>query len=164
MHAFRRLVQMTEGLVARIVGKLIRSREDRMDIAQDIYLKAFQNLRSFRFQSKLSTWIGQIAYNTCLNRLQKKQLTIDEPPESPADDETDRPLILKELKGLLAAEVGRLPPIYQTLIALYHQEELSYQEIGAITGLPDGTVKSYLFRARKQLKDSMLSMYKKEKL
>lgn len=178
MHAFRHLVETTQGLVAQIVGKLIRTDEDRKDVAQDVYLKAYQNLRGFRFHSKLSTWVGQIAYNTCLNVLEKKQLAIYDPPgraaEGPendtwsdhfrAADETDRLLLQKELKSLLAAEMERLPPIYQTLIGLYHHEELSYQEITQITGLPEGTVKSYLFRARKQLKDSMLSMYKKEKL
>jgi RNA polymerase sigma factor (sigma-70 family) len=65
---------------------------------------------------------------------------------------------------ILATGIGRLPPVYQTLIGLYHQEDLSYHEIAGITGLPEGTVKSYLFRARKQLKDTMLSIYKKEKL
>jgi RNA polymerase sigma factor (sigma-70 family) len=164
MHAFRCLVETTRGLVAQIVNRLIQTPEDRKDVAQDVYLKTFHNLAGFRFQSKLSTWIGQIAYNTCINRLQKKQLTIYGPPESPADDQTDRPLIQKELKGLLETEIGRLPPIYQTLIGLYHHEELSYLEIAGITGLPEGTVKSYLFRARKQLKDSMLSLYKNEKL
>jgi len=178
MHAFRRMVEMTERLVAQIVNKLIQIEEDRKDVAQDVYLKAFQNLKGFRFQSKLSTWLGQIAYNTCLNRLKKKQLSIYGPLERVAGgleddmrydhfravDETDRLLLQKELKGLLEAEIGRLPPIYQTLIGLYHQEALSYQEITRITGLPEGTVKSYLFRARRELKDSMLSRYKKEKL
>ena len=178
MHAFRRLVETTQGLVAQIVGKLIQTDEDRKDVAQDVYLKTYQNLRGFRFQSKLSTWIGQIAYNTCLHRLQTKKLNMYGPSPGaagearddawsdafPAADETDRLLLQKELKSLLAAEVGRLPPLYQALIGLYHHEELSYQEIAQITGLPEGTVKSYLFRARKQLKDSMLSGYKKEKL
>ena len=178
MHAFGSLVEMTEGLVAQIVYKLIPNEEDRKDVAQDIYLKVYRHLNGFNFQSKLSTWVGQIAYNTCLNRLQKKQLTIYIPPEretegqeddpqayiSRTSDETDRMLLQKELKGLLAAEIGRLPPLYQTLIGLYHQEELSYLEIARITGLPEGTVKSYLFRARKQLKETILSSYKKEKL
>jgi RNA polymerase sigma factor (sigma-70 family) len=178
MHAFGSLVEMTEGLVAQIVYKLIPNEEDRKDVAQDIYLKVYRHLNGFKFQSKLSTWVGQIAYNTCLNRLQKKQLTIYIPPEretegqeddprayiSRTSDETDRMLLQKELKGLLAAEIGRLPPLYQTLIGLYHQEELSYLEIARITGLPEGTVKSYLFRARKQLKETILSSYKKEKL
>jgi RNA polymerase sigma-70 factor (ECF subfamily) len=70
----------------------------------------------------------------------------------------------KELNRLLQTEIERLPPLYQTLIGLYHQEELPYLEIARITGLPEGTVKSYLFRARKQLKETILSVYKKEKL
>jgi len=164
MQAFSHIVGMTEGLVARIVHQLIPDEEDRKDVAQDIYLKVYRHLKGFKFQSKLSTWVGQIAYNTCLNRLQKRQLSIYNPPELPADDATDRKLLQKELNGLLAAGIARLPPIYQTLIALYHQEELSYQEIARITGLPEGTIKSYLFRARRQLKETMLANYKKEKL
>jgi RNA polymerase sigma factor (sigma-70 family) len=176
MQAFSQLIGMTEGLVARIVHQLIRNEEDRKDVAQDVYLKVYQHLKGFKFQSKLSTWVGQIAYNTCLNRLQKRQLAIYDPPASDSDDpdgggrpelfraeeETDRMLLLKERRGILAAAIARLPPLYQTLISLYHQEELSYQEIAGITGLPEGTVKSYLFRARKQLKETMF--YKKEKL
>ena len=178
MHAFSSLVGMTEGLVAQIVYKLIPNEEDRKDVAQDIYLKVYQHLRTFKFQSKLSTWVGQIAYNTCLNRLQKKQLAIYQPPVRDVEtfedvqgarffqaaEESDQALLRKELKGLLQAAIGRLPPLYQTLIGLYHHEDLSYQEIARITGLPEGTVKSYLFRARKQLKDTMLAIYKKEKL
>jgi RNA polymerase sigma-70 factor (ECF subfamily) len=164
LQAFSHIVVMTEGLVARIVNQLIPNREDRKDVAQDIYLKVYQHLHGFKFQSKLSTWVGQIAYNTCLNRLQKKQPAIADPPELPADDATDRKLLRKELDSLLAAEIGRLPPLYQTLIGLYHHEDLSYQEIAGITGLPEGTVKSYLFRARRQLKETILAIYKKEKL
>jgi RNA polymerase sigma factor (sigma-70 family) len=164
IQAFRDIVSLTEGLVARIIHQLIPDQEDRKDVAQDVYLKVYQHLKGFRFQSKLSTWVAQIAYNTCLNRLQKKQPSIYNPPDLPADDATDGKLLQKELNGLLATGIGRLPPVYQTLIGLYHQEDLSYHEIAGITGLPEGTVKSYLFRARKQLKDTMLSIYKKEKL
>ena len=170
MHAFSALVENTEGLVAQIVCKLIPNEEDRKDIAQDTYLKVYQHLSTFKFQSKLSTWIGQIAYNTCLNRLQKKQLPVYTLPDQVGEetdrvgDETDRLLMQKELKGLLRTEIGRLPPLYQTLIGLYHQEDRSYLEIARITGLPEGTVKSYLFRARRQLKETMLSIYKQEKL
>jgi RNA polymerase sigma factor (sigma-70 family) len=164
MQAFSDIIGTTGGLVARIVHQLIPNEEDRKDVAQDVYLKVYRHLKSFKFQSKLSTWVGQIAYNTCLNRLQKRQLSIYNPPELQADDATDRNLLQKELSGLLAAGIARLPPVYQTLIVLFHQEDLSYQEIARITDLPEGTVKSYLFRARKQLKETMSSIYKKEKL
>src|SRR6185437_4159599 len=171
-QAFSRIILATEGLVVQIVFRLIPNEEDRKDVAQDIYLKVFHYLKGFKFQSKLSTWVGRIAYNTCLNRLDKKQPDLCIAPAHDdegrevfrAAEETDRLVLQKELRGLIAREIARLPPLYQTLIGLYHQQELSYQEIGAITGLPEGTVKSYLFRARKILKETTLSHYKKEKL
>jgi RNA polymerase sigma factor (sigma-70 family) len=168
-HAFGYFIKNTEGLVAQIVLKLIPNREDRKDIVQDIYLKAFHHLNRFRFQSKLSTWIGQIAYNTCISWLEKKKLVLATDPDTadhgPAlDQESDGFVLRKELAGILQTEVGRLPPLYQTLVGLYHQEEMSYAEMAEITSLPVGTVKSYLFRARKILKDSLLSKYKKEAL
>jgi RNA polymerase sigma factor (sigma-70 family) len=168
-HAFGHVIKHTEGLVAQIVLKLIPDREDRKDIVQDIYLKAFHHLSRFRFQSKLSTWIGQIAYNTCISWLEKKKFVVtvipDEDSHGPATaEETDGFVLRKELSGILQTEIGKLPPLYQTLVGLYHQEEMSYTEMAEITSLPVGTVKSYLFRARKTLKDSVLAKYKREAL
>ncbi len=163
---------MTEGLVAHIVCRLISNEEDRKDIVQDIYLKVFHHLKGFRFQSRLSTWVAQIAYNACNSELQKKRLPLQVLPEeaiggdgvSAGGTSADGSILQKELSGIVQAEIGRLPPLYQTLVGLYHQEELSYQEMAQITGLPEGTVKSYLFRARKMLKEKLLSTYKMEKL
>jgi DNA-directed RNA polymerase specialized sigma24 family protein len=73
---FKAIMKNTEGLVAQIIFKMIPGVEDRKDIAQDIYLKTFQKLGSFKFQSKLSTWVAQIAYNTCINHLEKKKLIL----------------------------------------------------------------------------------------
>jgi RNA polymerase sigma factor (sigma-70 family) len=61
-------------------------------------------------------------------------------------------------------EIDKLSPIHKTLITLYHNEEMSYEEIAQVTQLPEGTLKSYLFRARKALKNSLLQHYKKEEL
>jgi len=79
-------------------------------------------------------------------------------------DEVDRDMQQKNIATILAREMERLSPVYRTLLTLYHQEELSYDEIANITGLPDGTVKSYLFRARKAMKNGLLNNYKKEDL
>ncbi len=79
-------------------------------------------------------------------------------------DEFEKTLNRKELHALLQAEIEKLPPQYKTIITLYHNEGLSYQEIEQITSLPGGTIKSYLFRARKSLKESLLFKYKKEEL
>ena len=65
------------------------------------------------------------------------------------DEPVDTLVIGKNISEIVKKKIEKLPPIYKTLISLYHNEELSYEEIGAITGLPAGTVKNYLFRARK---------------
>ncbi len=166
--------------MAQIVFKLIPVAEDRKDMAQDIYLKAFHNLGGFKFQSKLSTWIAQIAYNSCLSWIEKKKLVLPGNLHEEEDgyavstgalynrsvsgSDPESRLFQKELSGILDKEIDKLPPIYQTLITLFHHESMSYEELSQITGLPDGTVKSYLFRARKMLKENLLSKYKKEAL
>lgn len=180
--AFGMIINNTEGLVAQIVFRMIPRVEDRKDLAQEIYLKTFTHLAGFRFQSKLSTWIARIAYNTCLSWLEKKNLIFPGHPSDkrPEDEDlltvlsdgslngtenaTEQFIFQKELSGILQVEIDGLPPVYKTLITLYHQEELSYEEIAQITSLPGGTVKSYLFRARKTLKQNLLAKYKKESL
>lgn len=171
LAAFSIVIKNTEKLVGQIVFKMINSPAERKDIVQEVYVQVFRSLKDFRFQSKLSTWIGQIAYHACLKSVRKAKLVLLE-DYSTADEQfkisdSDQPETLfaqKELKEILSAVMERLPPLYRTLVALFHQEELSYAEIGEITGLPEGTIKSYLFRARKMLKEYILSIYKKEEL
>ena len=180
-NAFAAIIKNTEALVTQIVFKMVDNKEDRRDLAQDIYLKAYKNLPGFRFGSKLSTWIAQVSYNTCLDYLRKKKLVLQDTVADGYDMEgelpgrndklstelntgADQSIFRKELSGILKAEIDRLPVVYKTLITLYHNEEMSYDEIAQITQLPEGTVKNYLFRARKALKNSLLQHYKKEDL
>ena len=180
--AFGHLVQRTEGLVTQLIFKMIRHPADRPDVAQDVYLKVFKNLAGFKFQAKLSTWVGQITYNTCLHYLEKKQLVLVDPSEPGPDDSSEQgrrappapgagedydpetALFGHDLAGILGTAIEQLPPLYRTLISLYHQQELSYEEIAQITSLPDGTVKNYLFRARKLLKQRILATYQRDDL
>ena len=181
-NAFGTIIKNTENLVAKIIFEMVTNEGNRRDIAQDVYLKVYQKLPGFKFQSKLSTWIGQICYNTCVDHLRKRKLvlvenTFETEKESASDvldmmnvaqgsfdEPVDTAVIGKDISGIVKMKIEKLPPIYKTLIGLYHNEELSYDEIGEITGLPAGTVKSYLFRARKQLKNDLLLHYKKEDL
>lgn len=181
-NALKAIVKNTEGLVAQIIFKMVSIKDDRKDIAQDVYLKTFHKLHSFRFQSKLSTWVAQIAYNTCLNYIEKKKLVLMDSNNNEKEtdeeqlemmgsklpdistNETENFIFQKELSEILNIEIEKLSPLYKTLITLYHNEELSYAEIVQITELPEGTIKNYLFRARKTLRDNLLQTYKKELL
>jgi RNA polymerase sigma factor (sigma-70 family) len=178
-QAFAAIIKNTEKLVAQIVFKMISSPEDRKDIAQDIYLKVWNKLPGFRFNSRLSTWIAQISYNTCIDFLRKKKWIFFDGEEKEQGTEREDSfhtlssayatlendtVTIKELSTILNKEIEKLPPAFKIMIVLYHQEELSYDEIGQVTGLPAGTVKSYLFRARRTLKNNLLANYKKDDL
>lgn len=177
-HAAMLLIQSTEKLVAQIVYKMLRNSSEQKDLVQDIYLKTFRNLPGFRFQCKLSTWVAQISYTTCLDHLQKMRPQLLENYDDENSEEgglaqaqwTGGPLnpgqvlATKESAAILVNACSELPVIYNTLITLFHKEELSLEEISEITSLPVGTVKNYLFRARKLLKERLLTNYTKEDL
>ena len=167
-RAFGIVIKNTEKLVAQIISKMIPFAEDRKDLAQDIYLKAFHNLSGFKFQSKMSTWIAQIAYNACLSWIEKNKKfpqgnMNEEMIQSQANEihfdnsfESEYLVSRKEISVILKNEINNLPSMYQTLITLFHRESMSYEELTQITGLPEGTVKSSLYRARKMMKGGIL--------
>ncbi|MCP9769086.1 RNA polymerase sigma factor [Lacihabitans sp. LS3-19] len=160
VQGFALVVKDTEKLITQIVRKMTTNADDQKDLVQDIYLKAYKNLPNFKFQSKLSTWIANIAYNTTVNYLQKKRIPIIEIETTIAGnfivtENAEVETIKTEALEILTKEIAKLPPLYKTLITLYHLEELPNKEIAEITNLPEGTIKSYLSRARKMLKDNM---------
>ena len=159
-RAFSGLIDRYKRLVSHIVYKIVKAEEDRQDIAQDVFVKVYQNLSSFKGDCKLSSWIGRIAYNTSLNHIGKKrdELWDDLSPEMSLDEIISDGITPEELaernetSEWIRREIDRLPAPFNVIITLYHLYELTYNEIAEITGMPDGTVKSYLFRARKKLK------------
>lgn len=161
LQAFELLVKQYEQLVFYIVSKLIKQRSDAEDISQEVFIKVYNNLRTFAFKSKLSSWIASIAYRTTLNYIRdnkKERATQGAENMEEFYFTTETPEELSEKKDIstyINKLVDELPLAYKSVITLYHLNELSYQEIGEITGMPEGTVKSYLFRARKLLKDKL---------
>jgi RNA polymerase sigma factor (sigma-70 family) len=154
--ALEALVRRFEGLVLHIVTPLVGYGADREDLCQDVFLKLFEQLHRFRFEAKLSTWIGQIAYNTAVNFLRKKKLVLlEEMPEDDVSDfEKESPEILlveKEQEFQLLKAIETLPPVQKTALLLFHYEELALEEIATIMQQPVNTIKSHLFRARRTL-------------
>lgn len=160
-NAFRFLVQKHQKLVWHVVWRMVGKPDEIEDICQDVFLKVYKSIHRFRNESKLSTWIASIAWNTCSDHLKKHnrdRLDLSEtiPVKAElamADDATWRTIHETDMKAVLRKSIDKLPLQYRTVLTLYHLEEFSYSEIEEITGMPEGTVKSYLNRARKQLKE-----------
>jgi RNA polymerase sigma-70 factor (ECF subfamily) len=172
MQAFKALVQQHQRLVVHMVGRLINDKQDVEDICQEVFLKVYQKLSGFSFQSKLSTWIATIAYRAAVNYLKKKnRMMMDDIEDAGLNTklnvDADTPERLFERKNLhtfIHQEIEKLPPQYRIVLTLYHLEGMQYAEIEEITGMPAGTVKNYLFRARKMLKDQLMMQLPKEAL
>ena len=171
MQAFRLLIRQNERLVAHMVGRVIKNREELEEICQDVFMKVYDKLGEFAFQSKLSTWIGTIAYRLALNALRKNKLMVTDIPEEDrfttyfVDEESPEKIVSdKDMDEYVLKLVDLLPVQYRTVLMLYHVDGMNYHEIGEITEMPEGTVKNYLFRARTMLKEKVKNRMPNEEL
>lgn len=170
-NAFRYLVSANQRLVLHIVGRIIKRQEDVEDICQEVFMKVFGQIRKFRGNSRLSTWIATIAYNTSITHVRSKsrknEYAMDEELirqfEKSDEGLGQKNLEKAEAQKLLLDMIEKLPLNYRTVITLFHLEEFSYKEIEEITGMPEGTIKSYLSRARKLLKEKLEVLVLNEK-
>ena len=160
MNAFTFLVNRYQKLVIHITGRLIQRQEELEAVCQEVFLKVYQNLGKYRNECKLSTWIATIAYNTSINYLRKfKKGNEVNPDDSVAlrnlTDYQSDDFEKADLHRYIREQIEYLPVHYRTVLTLFHLEEFSYQEIEQITGMPEGTIKSYLFRAKALLKEKL---------
>lgn len=161
--AIRLLISKYERLVIHMVARVVSDNMDREELCQDIFVKVVDKLSSFHFDSKLSTWIATIAYRTAVNFAKKRkliQVDLDEVAFKTAD-ETD---ITEEAdtKKFILNLIDQLPINYKTVLTLFYLDGFSYPEIVEVTGMPEGTVKNYIHRARLKLKKIVEDSSRKE--
>jgi len=171
--AFKLVVKKYEKLVFSIVYKMVADAGDREDICQDVFVKVYEKMALFRFESRLSTWIGSIAFRHCLDHIKrKKPLLVEDPADGIRNDVNERQgihiapdesgarpdelLMSKERVVMLYRAINELSPVQKTVLNLFYQQEFSLEETARVTGLPVNTIKSHLFRARKELKDHII--------
>lgn len=168
LKRFDALIKQYEKLVFHIAFRLTSNQADAEDICQEVFIKVYKNLSNFNFKSKLSTWISRIAYFTTVNHLKKYSnvnttVHLDDIDDLlPADKSPEKELVQKDVSAYLNQLIDSMPLQYKTILTLFHLEEFSYREIEEITGWPEGTVKTNLFRARNLLKDKLQAYLKKE--
>jgi RNA polymerase sigma-70 factor (ECF subfamily) len=163
-QAFRFLIKKYERLVFHIAGRVTGPTDELNDICQDVFIKIYKRLPSFRSESKLSTWIATIAYRTAIDYVSKKRVDTEElnneilPDEYIRDTQKDPEYISikEEQRKMLHATINKLPDKYKSILNMFYLEEFSIKEIEKITEMPAGTIKNYIFRARNLLKDELL--------
>ena len=161
--AIRLLISKYERLVAHMVARVVESDMDREELCQDVFIKVIDKLHTFQFDSKLSTWIATIAFRSAVNFSKKKkveQVDLDKVVFRMNDevDFTEE----ADMKKFIHSLVEQLPISYKTVLTLFYLDGFTYPEIVEVTGMPEGTVKNYIHRARLKLKKLVEEQAKKE--
>jgi RNA polymerase sigma-70 factor (ECF subfamily) len=153
-EAFGTLVERYDRAVYHLAYRTLRDQEEARDAAQEAFFKAYRSLRTFKPGAKFSTWIFSITYHACCDRLaRRKRYSNEELPDraDPSAGPESQAIAGDEARRLRAA-IEALPEKYRTVITLYHLQGRQYDEIAQVLGMPMGTVKTHLFRAKEQLR------------
>lgn len=170
--AYRELLGRYQRPVFSLIYRMVRDREQAEDLAQETFVRVFNNIGRYDPKFKFSSWIFKIATNLTIDAMRKKEpktVSIDGSRYAVSNDEIEATTITvesgdenpeelleaKELGEEIEAAIGRLRPEYRTAILLRHVEGREYQEIADIMGLPLGTVKTYIHRGRNELKSAL---------
>ena len=170
--AYSELLRRYERPVFSLVFRMVRDRSLAEDLAQEAFIRAFHAIASYDPRYKFSSWIFKIANNHTIDHLRKRRLdtvSIDGSPHAQTAEEEERTRLVvestdetpqeyvehKELGDQIEQAIGELRPEYRTAILLRHVEGYAYDEISEIMDLPLGTVKTYLHRARSELKAAL---------
>jgi RNA polymerase sigma-70 factor, ECF subfamily len=170
--AFRELIRRYERPVFSLIYRMVRDSTASEDLAQDAFIKVLNNLDKYRPEFKFSSWLFKIANNVAIDHLRRRQLdtiSMDGSPHAVSATEVQATsfdladtsenaldeLAARELGSAIEQAIGRLRPEYRNCIMLRHVEGRSYEEIAATLDLPLGTVKTYIHRARHQLREAL---------
>lgn len=165
--AFEELVRRYQRPIASYVYRMVGDYDAALDLTQEVFIKVYNSLSRYRSEFKFSTWIYKIAHNTAIDHLRRHTVRDqimtangDGPRSESAiesrrltpEQESER----EERRSEIESVVQSLPAAYRELIVLRHSHDLSYDEIAEVTGLPLGTVKNRLFRAREAMRDLLV--------
>jgi RNA polymerase sigma-70 factor (ECF subfamily) len=177
--AYRELLRRYERPVFSLIFRMVRDHALAEDLAQDTFVKVLNALETYRPEFKFSSWIFKIANNVAIDQLRRRELdtlSLDGSPDARTREEVEatalqisdrgetplEELEARELGGLIEEAIRRLRPEYRACILLRHVEGRSYEEIAEALDLPLGTVKTYIHRARHELRDLLRSIREPE--
>jgi len=152
--AFDEIMIRYERQIYRVCYRFVENRDDAMDLAQDVFVKAFEHLPTFRRESTLKTWLYRIAINHCLNHVKKHSQQFVEVTEytSSIHPSVQREMEHQEQREHFRRLIKRLPPKQKAILELRVNEQLSYEEIAQISGRSVSTIKASVFFALDKLR------------
>jgi RNA polymerase sigma-70 factor (ECF subfamily) len=152
-EAFSVLVQRHQNLVFNLSYRFMRDPTLAEDAAQEAFLKAFRLLRGFRGDCNFSTWMYRVTVSVCLTEIsrRKKRQEVELQPMD-GRQTVDRRVESSDVLDMIRRCVNLLPGRYASIITLYYLKEISYEEIARVMQIPMGTLKTWMFRARNQLR------------
>ena len=159
-RSFNLLVERYRERIYLLIWRMVRNREDALDLSQEVFVKAYKNLKSFRHESNFYTWLYRIAVNLSLNFVRREKLrsflSLSDLSDrftsgsSPSED-----LERDQLSGLIDRAVMKLPEKQRAVFILRHYEELSIREVAELLGKSEGTIKANYYQAIKKLRESL---------
>jgi RNA polymerase sigma-70 factor, ECF subfamily len=173
-EAFRELLKKHQSLVINTCYGFVHNYDDAQDIAQEVFIEVYRSIHKFRMESKLSTWLYRISANKSINYIRdhKKNKWLlsldllfengkDENHHSPTDDSPLEIIEKDEKKQALYDAIDSLPENQKIAFTLFKYDDLSYKEISEIMNLSLSSVESLMFRAKKNLQQKLVAIYKK---
>jgi len=163
--AYEQLVDKYKHMVYTLCVNMLKDKHLAEDVAQDCFIKVFKSIKSFKKESKLSTWIYRITYRTCIDQLRKNAIPISNIDDHYNIQDASNPenaLEKEDLIQWIRKTIMQLPREDATVLQLYYQEQKSLKEVVSITGLTETNVKTKLFRSRKFLRQKAKTTFKHE--
>ncbi len=167
---FQLVIYRYQKAIFNYIYRMVKHRQEAEDLAQETFVRVFSKLKRYDHTYEFSTWVYRIALNVCRDFFRKKkffffslQNPVGEEEESEFADfieqesfcDPDGVILNQELKLEIERAIMRLPVKFREIIVLRHIDGLSYEEIANVTSLPIGTVKTYIYRARKKLQEDL---------
>ncbi|MDR4987507.1 MAG: RNA polymerase sigma factor [Bacteroidales bacterium] len=156
IQEYELLVRNYQAAVYHVLYQMLQQHEEAEELAQEVFVKAYEKLETFNYRSKFFSWIYRIAINTAISHIKKSQrfVRLERLPEDAGrnPDSVDKPVMEKERDVMLQRAMGELGENYRAVIVLHYFKELSYAEIAEVLDLSEKKVKSRLYDGRKLLK------------
>ena len=168
VQSFSYLVDKYKDMVFTLAFRILKNRENAEEVAQDSFMKVYQNLGKFKLKSKFSTWLYRIVYNTTISKVRVKQkptISIENQKFFEIVDEkqkTSKSFDIENNKMILQRLLNKLDESDRALITLYYLDECKISEISEITGFNRSNIKVKLHRARKKMQEELHKIMKSE--